>query len=604
MSVMDNENSSNSSWEVVDSFWRSHGQLPQLPTDERLASLDHNILRKLAVQLNELQVYRNQRVPLLLLPEEILLEIMFILRDVAPIIIDTERGWTRVPLSPSLAWLSIIQTCHHLRAIALRSKALWSHLSDLTMLPSHVALGLAHSGKTPLHLHLAGYLVDEPRIRSLLAPRTARRVRSLVLELSESDVDDWNTDEVEQMDDLVLKRLRRFKQLASLTLVAHRDDAIGLVRGPKPEQVPPKLDTLHLNGAAFLWKNAIYNDLRTLRLIRLGEENSPRIQELSALFRRISRIETLDFDRTDVCEDDTGITETLPETWPHSMREALQPPSTLKHWSATMPVSNNVPFAMLPPAPTQDLRFTLHSHAPPQEAEFIYDNFLSRHLASPALRPRAIAITLRDGPVSMDATIRFWRCTDTSKPANVELHRAVDDSAYVDPRRLVNGADLSYVETLVLDVASGVCFNWWLFFTSLQKLRTLRLAVDLLGELLYTIGKRRIFAPASMEGTCSIAAPVDGALQEVEVFVSDAEPKYPSHRASLKDLIQWMKERLGTGLSVQLPPTMGAWRVYEAALFEWSRLDVHERLFRKYVADYGGQLRTWMPRGRFLTYRP
>ncbi|KZV69093.1 hypothetical protein PENSPDRAFT_652675 [Peniophora sp. CONT] len=589
-----NEESSNSSWELIETLWRSNGNLP---TDARLARLDHSVLRKLAVQLNELQVYRNQRVPFLLLPEEILLEIMFCVRDVAPVLIDREQPWVRPPLRSSKSWFSIVQVCHHLRVIALNSKALWSQLSDVTMLPSHIEVGLAHSGRIPLHLHLAGRYVDDCRIAELASSVNAKRVLSMILELSDPRSVNWDGQDAERIDRRVLAKLRRFSELTDLTIVSSPGDPDGVITWPLVRHAPPKLHTLRLNGAAFFWSHTIYEDLVHLRLHELREGCSPDVQSLGALFRCLRRIEVLEFDRTDVFEDE-DLDDPRPETWADRFREALQPPPTLKLWTTTMSVLDNVPYAMMP-APAQGLRYVLRSLAPPPDAEFIYDNFLSRHLAGYKLRPRALELIVRDGPVSMDATIRFWRDTDTSKPSEIELYRAVDDRSYIDPQRLVNGADLSHVEVLTLDVAPE-CMSWWSFLARLPRLRVLRVAEDILLEIIRTLRQPCFFAPSSAEGYISIVPPFGERVKELEVFTSPSEPTFRPTLRAVELLVSWLRERRGAGLKVSLSPALMERRLCEAALFEWSRRDVKRREVAKFLAEQGRQMAPL--RGRYITF--
>ena len=120
----------------------------------------------------------------------------------------------------------------------------------------------------------------------------------------------------------------------------------------------------------------------------------------------------------------------------------------------------------------------------------------------------------------------------------------------------------------------------------LPKLRALRISEDTLVDFLNVTVERRIFAPASVDGTCSIARRIDAALQELEVFVSPAEPKYRLHPLFITELIQWLRDRCGTGITVRLSPVLFAGRLYEAALFEWSKHDIYRQISRELLKEF------------------
>ncbi|KZV69104.1 hypothetical protein PENSPDRAFT_493004 [Peniophora sp. CONT] len=148
------------------------------------------------------------------------------------------------------------------------------------------------------------------------------------------------------------------------------------------------------------------------------------------------------------------------------------------------------------------------------------------------LRPRALELIVRDGPVSMDATIQFRRDTDTRKPSAIELYRAVHGGSYIDPQRLVNGADLSHVEVLTLDVAPE-CMNWWSSLASLPRLRVLRIAENILLEITCTLFQSCFFTPSSVKCYIRIVLPFRKRAKQLEVFAS---PSGPTFRATLHEV--------------------------------------------------------------------
>ncbi|KZV66751.1 hypothetical protein PENSPDRAFT_654619 [Peniophora sp. CONT] len=255
---------------------------------------------------------RNMQSTLVSMPEEVLLEIMMLVRD-APRTIrrspqPSQPRWTHLDTCSQCGtyclWTSITGVCRRFSAVA-RCPLLYTRPDDTTLPPTLVLRTLTRSASIPLDL----YLTSEDRSYSRKAKpplesviRQCKRIRSLTA-----------TDAI-GTGPLVLtppfRDLSIFTNMTHLALLqgshGEPDPAfLGLDRPSEPLldwQPPPHLESLHLDLAPFPWDNPIYNNLTELTLSNLycDYHNAPSLTAICDLLQRMTRLQRLTLDNVDI----------------------------------------------------------------------------------------------------------------------------------------------------------------------------------------------------------------------------------------------------------------------------------------------------------------
>ncbi|KZV69105.1 hypothetical protein PENSPDRAFT_493014 [Peniophora sp. CONT] len=351
-------------------------------------------IKSLEAVLSQARHLRNARNFFVSLPEELLLDIMLLHRDIAPansrsLPARNKRCWH---CDSSQLWTSIAGVCRRFRDVA-RAPLLYTSMSDNNLPPELMERILARSRiqGTPLTLELGdcaymGHTNSAIGLLKHIMAYHASRVRTLNLYdhhrreiFAEGKV-------VQQVLWPILGSSSSLKSLSIHNYVKPQNLAIQSSGGPVIEPLdasgrpfrnwkpPPSLESLELTITPFAWECPIYNNLVNLTLRRVRVV--PLV--LVGLLSRMGRLEHLVLDKVDARDDSHDV---------HFFAErarAWDPPPSLKTLYvgtyANSMADNLLPFMR----PSTSISYTFDTLATrSREVEHTMTFLLASHFSKP-----------------------------------------------------------------------------------------------------------------------------------------------------------------------------------------------------------------------------
>ncbi|KAK7691800.1 hypothetical protein QCA50_005203 [Cerrena zonata] len=209
------------------------------------------------IQLAALSRAINSRIPALSLPDELVLRIFLLYRDLSPVI-DTESRWSMhtygayKPDTTKWWWLVPGQICHSWRAIVLANPLLWRYVNSDIFSRHHVLdATISRSCKAPLDISIScGIIMDNVAGhsgRKIL--KESYRIRRLHLSMPQSRIDHHLTDEVNLRPFMILEDL---EIILDIPLVGAAGDVAALTT--IVPSIPSSLRILNLHGVSISWE--------------------------------------------------------------------------------------------------------------------------------------------------------------------------------------------------------------------------------------------------------------------------------------------------------------------------------------------------------------
>ncbi|VDC02204.1 unnamed protein product [Peniophora sp. CBMAI 1063] len=509
---------------------------------EHMRYLDTEIASLESILANAKEI-RNMQNLLVSFPEEILVEILAYVRDTAPPSVEQDvycgyrnpwnMQWRRScwRCGEYCLWTSATGVCRRMRAV-MACGLLHARVWDNTLPAVLLRRSLTRSASIPLDLDLNSGALGS-HVSGMEVLKYVKLHRDRVRSLSLHDARGNNTLALH-----FLQRLNLFTNLKSLKLTQRARKEWGLTAPELPFiiplnslgapieawQPPRSITTLYLSIAPFQWTSTIYDGLSELTLSQLSQsdDNAPTLAVIGDLFRRMTRLERLTFDRVEVDVGVLGITDEeaefletdrdeeallsdrttafLDEQWQNG--EYALPPS-LKTWTVAFKPMSMAPFLM---RPSDTVKYVLRPLCPPHDSDGTVKRCLSIHFPPPSgdMRPHlgvrspivAIDFAVEDGPTSLQASAKYYRRTNTSSDPDLTVHfsteeeeftpsdcffHLLDDHDSSDAKRWFARPDYDQVTDLSLSCvpAKYASTDWRRFARYLPSLKTITLAQEM-----------------------------------------------------------------------------------------------------------------------------
>ncbi|KZV69098.1 hypothetical protein PENSPDRAFT_652679 [Peniophora sp. CONT] len=528
---------------------------------EHMQYLDKEIQSLESILANAKET-RNLQHLLVSFPEEILVEILKLVRDAPPPSVaqgalhncyngpwSDQRRRSCWQCGEYRLWTSTGGVCRRLRTVVSCS-LLHARAWDCALPAVLLQHSLERSASIPLNLDLNSAALGSD-LDAMNVLKYVKLHRSRVHALSLQGARGRNVLALH-----FLQRLNLFTNLKSLRLCPYtRKELVhhalaqrflvplnGLGHPVEAWQPPSTIETLHLSVIPFPWASTIYNGLTELTLAKLysSNRNAPTLTVINDLFRRMTRLESLTFDRVDVDVDPIVLTDEeldavdearqqeilLTEKTVAFLDEQWQVgnfalPISLKTWTVVFNPMSIVPFLM---RPSTSVKYILKSLSPPHESDGTIKRFLSIHFPpaqqdgdTSGVRAPIVAIdfSIEDGPTSLQARASYFRGTTSGSDTvpDVTLHFSTEDDfspsdcffllldSYdrEDVKQWLARPDYNHVSNLTIDcvAAKYTVADWRKYLHYLPSLQTIRLPQDMLAAVVLAMGLRDTPAPCS-----------------------------------------------------------------------------------------------------------